>query len=292
MVPPARAPILGGLTPNAPAPREQARPTSGVAGRILIVDDSAPFVQVLYDALAPRYEVLTAQTGAAALESIAQHPPDLVLLDYVLPDIPGLAILRTIKKLFPAVIVILITGFGSEHVSVEAFRGGARDYLKKPLGLPDLLARIEKLLGTRGASPAPRTPVLLEAPPADQEPPPGSRAASMRRAVAFIEAHSHEPLMLEQVAREAGMSKFHFCRAFKEFTGYSFRGYMARLRVVRAEELLRDPTRSVTDVCFEVGFNDITHFGRVFRRLTGRLPSASRRHQADPSRPPSDSAPA
>jgi YesN/AraC family two-component response regulator len=251
--------------------------------RILIVDDDLPFLEVLHDALAPRYDVLTTPSGAAALDLIAQHPPDLVLLDYALPDIPGLAVLRTIKKRFPSVIVILITGFGSEHVSVEAFRAGAREYLKKPFPLDDLLARVEGLLALREHPSEARTPILLHPSPAGAEPARRPRAAGLQRAIALIDAGLDTTLTLDQVAREAGMSRCHFCRAFKASTGLTFREFLTRRRVTRASELLLDASRTVTDVCFEVGFNDATHFGRVFRKLTGHPPSLYRHPPAPPA---------
>ena len=240
------------------------------SGRILIVDDDPSVVEALSTALDPFYEVLAAQSGSAALEAIVQQKPDLVLLDYLLPDVSGLALLRNIKQLAPSLFVILMTAFGSEDVSVESFRSGARDYLKKPFGLPDLLARIERLLAARHGSAQPRDPILLSTRSA--LPGPGPRAASLQRALAFIEAALDTPLTLDQVSREAGMSKFHFCRTFKAHTGLTFREYLARRRITRAAELLRDQKRSVTEVCLEVGFKDMTHFGRVLRKLTRQPP--------------------
>ncbi|HWU35993.1 MAG TPA: response regulator, partial [Candidatus Acidoferrum sp.] len=91
------------------------------SGCILIVDDDPSVLDALSAALDPPYEVVTARTGYAALAAAERQPPDLVLLDYLLPDVSGLVILRTLKRRFPRLAVILITGHGSEDVSVEAF---------------------------------------------------------------------------------------------------------------------------------------------------------------------------
>ncbi len=248
------------------------------SSRILIVDDDQNVVEALCTALAGSYEVLSFHTGSPALEFLAKQTVDLVLLDYLLPDVSGLTLLRAIKNLSPSVLVILMTGFGSEDVSVESFRGGARDYVRKPFKLPDLLARIQLLLGARQRCTEPRAPVLLEAAPSPASAPThGPQTPNIQRAIAFIEEHLDAPLTLGQVSREAGMSKFHFCRVFKATTGVTFREYLGRCRVRRAAELLRDKNRSVTEVSLEVGFQDMTHFGRVFRKLTGHLPSLYRR---------------
>jgi YesN/AraC family two-component response regulator len=274
--------LMGNLRPVGPScswSRSSEMKMAELA-RILVVEDDLLFLGTLSAALMPSYEVVQAQTGAAALDQIRRRRPDLVLLDNVLPDVPGLAVLRTAKKLVPSIPVILMTGHGSESVSVEAFRSGARDYFKKPFSLLDLLGRIGVLLEARKAEAQRRTPLPLgaradhgrDAPQAAPDP----RIVNLQRALAFIEAHFDSDLTLDQVAREAGMSKFHFCRAFKEFQGQGFREYLAQFRIARAIELLRDRSRSVTEVCYDVGFNDLTHFARTFRRLTGHSPSMYR----------------
>lgn len=78
-------------------------------------------------------------------------------------------------------------------------------------------------------------------------------------------------------ARATGMSKYHFCGRLRSCTGLSFREYLARGRIARAKELLRDRGRSITDIFPDVGFKDRTHFGRVFKKLEGQLPSEFRR---------------
>jgi len=248
---------------------------------ILIVDDDPAVLEALSAALAPQFHILTARTGAEALEVLSQRLLDLVLLDNVLPDMPGLAILAIVKRYLPSLPVVLITGYGSEEISVKAFRGGARDYVKKPIQLGDLLARIEEILHARRRAGEVGTPngfAGLETPSADQK---ALVDDGLRRALTFIETNLHTHLSLERVAREAGMSKFHFCRHFKTVVGMSFREFLARRRIDRASVLLRDQKRSVTEVYLEVGFKDLSHFGRVFRRVTGRPPSRFRLLERD-----------
>jgi YesN/AraC family two-component response regulator len=247
-------------------------------GRILIVDDDPPVLEALSAALAPPYEVLRARTGLAAFELFRQEPLDLVLLDYILPDVSGIATLRAIKRFFPWVLVVLMTGFGSEEIAIEAFRAGARDYLRKPISLRDLLARVETLLAGRQQHGDRRSPVFLGKVPALADAGLGPRDASFRRAIAFMDAHLDRHLSLDQVAREAGVSKFHFCRHFKANTGLTFREFLAQRRIARATELLREGNRSVSEVYLDVGFKDLSHFSRVFRKLTGQPPSRYRRH--------------
>ena len=247
------------------------------ASRILIVDDDPALVESFQFALQPTWEVLTATTGLAALETFTRTSPDLVLLDHRLPDIPGLAVLRLINQMSPATAVILITGYGSEELAVEAFRGGVRDYLKKPIDLHELRSRMEQALRSRPqprATPAPGDPMQ---PSMDPSPHTRSHLEGIEAAIAFIDSHLNTPISLDQVSREAGMSKFRFCGYFKEVKGQTFRSYLARRRIQRALVLLRGGERNVSEVYLDVGFKDLSHFSRVFRKIIGQPPSQYRR---------------
>lgn len=97
------------------------------------------------------------------------------------------------------------------------------------------------------------------------------------RVIACIQERIFDPnLKLEQVAARMRVSRFHFCRLFKKYMGESFREYVTRLRVEAATARLLSGGCSVTEVCFAVGYNDLTHFGRVFRKITGCTPSSIR----------------
>jgi YesN/AraC family two-component response regulator len=256
----------------------------GSEGTILVVDDDAGVREAIEAALATRYEVHTAPTAAAALDALAMDQFDLILLDYRLPDLTGTSILHTIKRFFPSTLVILMTGFGTEDVAVEALRGGARDYIRKPVDFRDLHTRVSGLLAFRRAEMAHRlNPFANQADPAVPFPLPESdtKASELGRAIMkalrYMDEHLDSVLSLADVARAAGMSKYHFCRRFKASTGLHFREYLARRRITRAKQLLQDSNRTVTDVFREVGFKDMTHFGRVFKKIEGRLPSEYRR---------------
>ena len=92
----------------------------------------------------------------------------------------------------------------------------------------------------------------------------------------FIHEHQGEPLELKQVAGQARMSSCYFCRKFKEATGFTFTEYVARTRVETAKNLLLNPQVRISEVAFEVGFQSITHFNRVFKEITGQCPSKYR----------------
>ena len=115
---------------------------------ILVVDDEALIRWSLSERLkGDGYHVLEAETGAAAIERLADGV-DLVLLDYRLPDTDGLAVLREIKKADPDILVILLTSFVSVETAVEAMKLGAYHYANKPFNLDEVSATVSRALET------------------------------------------------------------------------------------------------------------------------------------------------
>jgi AraC-like DNA-binding protein len=93
------------------------------------------------------------------------------------------------------------------------------------------------------------------------------------RARRFIEEHQAEDLSLGQVAAAVHSSKFYFCKIFKKAAGVSFTGYLSRVRTERAKNLLLNPNLRVSEIAYEVGFQSLTHFNRVFKRILGQSPT-------------------
>lgn len=103
-----------------------------------------------------------------------------------------------------------------------------------------------------------------------------AEAPSIARAREFIAANHGEDLSLTDVAKAVHMSTFYFCKQFKKATGLSFTNYLSRVRVEKAKELLLNPHARVSEVAFECGFQSLTHFNRIFRKLLGESPTAYR----------------
>ena len=123
--------------------------------RILIVDDEPQIRRALRTALAGHgYQVEVAEDGAAALTAIATRVPDAVVLDLVMPTVDGFAVLRQTRAWSPVPIVVL-SARGQERDKVEALDLGADDYLTKPFGMAELLARRRAVLRRAGVPPEP-----------------------------------------------------------------------------------------------------------------------------------------
>jgi AraC-like DNA-binding protein/ligand-binding sensor protein len=101
--------------------------------------------------------------------------------------------------------------------------------------------------------------------------------AAVARAKHFIAQNQDSAICLASVAKAVNTSTFYFCKLFKRTTGLTFTDYLARVRIERAKKLLLDPSRRVSEVAYDVGFQSLPHFNRVFRRVAGESPTNYRR---------------
>ncbi len=237
--------------------------------RVLIVDDEPLVRAFIADALRESAEVCEAgdvNDAMAELSRSGSPPFDLVLIDCVLPNAgraaghAGVELVKTVRARWPWISTVAITGRAeSEALAIEAFRSGARDFLKKPFTLGELAAAVARA-----------TPARLRRRSAD-----GSQSGiAIQRVVGFLGEHYTEPLTLETVAKIAAMSRSHFCRMFRAVTGKPFRDYVRDLRFARAQELLLRSNLSLTAIAVEVGFYDLPHFNKAFRKRFGISPAA------------------
>lgn len=98
----------------------------------------------------------------------------------------------------------------------------------------------------------------------------------VRKAREYITQHKMEPLSLSAVAQASGASVFHFCKVFKKSTGLKFTDYVARIRLEDAKTQLLNPSRRISEVAYDVGFQSLTQFNRMFKRIFGQSPTEFR----------------
>jgi len=208
---------------------------------VLLVEDEAPLRRFLRAALAPRgFRLLEAETAAAAEIAATSHNPDLVLLDLGLPDGDGIALTRRLRE-WTQTPILVISARGRETDKVEALDAGADDYLTKPFGVGELLARMRVALRHAArAGGAPAEPVLEVA---------GLRIDLARREVAVdgreVRLTPVEWKLLALLARHAGRVVTHR-QILREVWGpseahqtHTVRVHMAALR----RKIEADPAR-------------------------------------------------
>ena len=195
---------------------------------VLIVDDEVQILRALQINLTARgYSTVTAPTGNEALERAAQHPVDVIILDLGLPDLDGVEVIRRLRRWNDVPIVVLSARHGSDD-KIQALDAGADDYVTKPFGMDELLARLRAALrrGSSGDAPVIETEGFTVDLPAKQV---------TRRGVP-VRLTPTEWNILELLVRNSGALVTHeeilrqvWGPAYAEETGY-LRVYLAQLR--------------------------------------------------------------
>lgn len=111
--------------------------------KVLLVDDEEIFAQTLSERLRMRdLESDTVYDGGHAIDFLSENEPDVMVLDLKMPGMDGMEVLRRVKKMYPNIQVIILTGHGTDRDEEESCRLGAFDYLKKPVDIDELSGRI------------------------------------------------------------------------------------------------------------------------------------------------------
>jgi CheY-like chemotaxis protein len=153
------------------------------------------------------YRIVMARSGLVAVERVKQRrDTDLVVVEYRLPAMSGIDVMKEIKDVEPSVLVIIVTAYGDGEVAVEAFRSGARDYLKKPFSISEPSRRKNILPGsdTPAQPGTPSAAVTL------------SQYHKIQQAVRFINDNYRTAIRLDAAARKSGMSPVHHSRVFEK----------------------------------------------------------------------------
>ena len=131
-----------------------------MATRILVVDDEPNIIATIAPLLRARgYEVFSAMTGRSGLEAVERDKPDLLILDLGLPDIGGVEVCRRVRE-HTGLPILVLSARGAEGDKVNALDAGADDYVTKPFGTEELLARIRAALRRGDASTSPSEPIV------------------------------------------------------------------------------------------------------------------------------------
>jgi AraC family transcriptional regulator len=192
----------------------------------------------------------------------------------------GLSALRQIKQAHPEVPIIFLSVQRSDETVASAMKLGAQEYYQKPVNVIRLQQLVANLVAIR--QPTRRDNILVANMSAGETLAPHDKTIfpykpqNILQVISFIESNLWSSMELEGLAQKANLSKFHFCRVFKKYTGMNPMKYVNSLRISRAKELLAGNKNRVSLVANEVGFRDLSNFIRQFKKNTGVTPTAYR----------------
>lgn len=252
--------------------------------KVVIIDDEPVIVKGL-SRLMPWEEydcevVGTASDGLEGLELIRNVKPHIVFSDIYMPRLNGLMMAAALKSEFEDLELTILTGYRDFELVQQALNIGVCRFVLKPSDMEELKEALEAMilkLKKRGIMPETKeTEDLSEQKTEEQtelqtEQGQEDEAGNflVKNALKYMQSHFERKLTLAEVAERIFVSQWHLSKLLNKHTGQSFSDLLNTIRIERAKELLKDPSLRVGDVAEKVGFLDIAHFSRVFKKITG-----------------------
>jgi signal transduction histidine kinase/CheY-like chemotaxis protein/ABC-type sugar transport system substrate-binding protein len=233
------------------------------SGSILIVDDD-PQTRALHRRIIAEqfsgYTIRAVGDGRAALDILANETPSLIVLDLVMPEVDGFAVLESLRANPRTATTPVLVLSGRTLAPADVRRLGEARVIfqtKDVLSESELAESLRRTLDR-------------------DDPLPPYTSALVKQAIAFIQQHYDEPLSRQEIAHAAGVSKDYLGRIFHQELGLAPWDYLIRYRVLRAKELLQTTSYSIADVATRVGFDTATYFSHIFHREVGCTPRTFR----------------
>lgn len=245
--------------------------------KVLVVEDEKiirlGICTMIRRAETPVDEVLEAKDGNEALDILKNQRIDVMFTDIRMPNMDGIELANEVQKL-PAShrpFIVAISGFDDFNYAVEMMRGGAQDYLLKPIDrrkVDEVLKKFNTKLALRES----------EASHEEERENHPVRSISdrnvelMEKAVQYISAHYKENINMAVVSNEVSLNYSQFSAAFKDYTGKNFVDYLRDLRISAAAELLKTTNLQVKEIGKMVGYENEKHFLKTFKNVKGVTP--------------------
>lgn len=241
---------------------------------LLIVEDNRDVQLYLQALLEGHYRLLLAEDGQQGIDLALEHIPDLILSDVMMPEKDGYEVCDTLKQdeRTSHIPIILLTAKADADSRIAGLKRGADAYLAKPFHPEELLVRLAKLLEIRRRLQE-RYRQLDALPSSPDERLVQEDAFITKLQAAVLERLDDEQFGIAELCRIAGMSRSQLHLKLKALTGRSASHFIRYIRLHKAKELLEQTSMSVTEIAFEVGFNDPSYFSRSFSEVFGAPPS-------------------
>lgn len=237
----------------------------------LVVDDSRDMIDFLRDGLSNDFHVITAPDAGHALKLLASIRPSIILTDLMMPEIDGIEFCRRLKSdpAHASTPVIILTAKHDVNAKVEGLTLGADDYVTKPFNMELLLLKMKKLVSlTRRTSRSliDPDPGNINITPLDEK--------MVEKAVKYVVTNIKRPdLSVEELSSHLGMSRVHLYKKLKATTGKTPVEFIRLIRLKRGAQMLRESQMNVSEIAFQLGYNNPKYFSKYFKEEFGVLPS-------------------
>ncbi len=246
--------------------------------KVVIIDDEPIIVEGLTRSIHwEQYNcevVATAGGGQEGLELFEKVHPDIVFSDIRMPHMDGLSMIAAAKSQYPNMEISILTGFQDFEYARQAIRLGVTRFLVKPSKMDELQEAVETMvrnLQAKGYEDSMSVAIEAQRELGEEAQDEETAASSflVNNALKYMEEHYREKLKLQDVADQVYVSQWHLSKLLNRYKGQSFSDLLNNIRIEKAKELLADPSLRIGDIADMVGFLDMAHFSRVFKKQAG-----------------------
>jgi signal transduction histidine kinase/DNA-binding response OmpR family regulator len=251
---------------------------------VLVVDDNEDIRQYLAGLLKDEFDVLEAENGSVGHKIALESMPDLIISDVMMPQMNGIDLCAELKNNMATshIPIILLTARASETYELNGLQTGADDYITKPFNPLIVQVRVRNMLSNRKKLKAFYLRKVKFQPDTDVEAAENLDEVFLNKAIELVNSNlQNENLGIEMMVDHLFMSQSTLFRKIKSLTGLSITGFIRALRIKKAAQLILQSNMKMSDVAFEVGFNDYKYFKKSFQQQFGCLPSEYREKQAE-----------
>ncbi|CAN0433004.1 unnamed protein product, partial [Scytosiphon promiscuus] len=243
----------------------------------LVVEDHKQLREYVTDIFVLDYQVEEVSNGKEALSFLEDQLPDLIISDIMMPEMDGIALCKKLKEdqRTAHIPIILLTAKGDMETKIESFDLGVNDYIEKPFDARLLQTRVNALLKNRELMKKWINDGVLNS--ADlMKVKEEDRLFIQKASYAMIENMGNSEFSIESLGDQFGMSRSTFYRKFKKLTGISANEYLKKIRLGKAKALLEEGNITISQICFEVGYQSQAQFRVAFKNEFGDVPSKFR----------------
>ncbi|HEX3078054.1 MAG TPA: response regulator [Lachnospiraceae bacterium] len=252
--------------------------------KVVIIDDEPIIVEGISRTIPwDKYDcqiVAKAYDGMEGTQLIRQYKPNIVISDIAMPGLDGLSMVAGLKSEFPDLEISILTGYRVFDYAQKAVNLGVTRYLLKPSNMNELEEAIQVMMENLKAK-----NISEESATIPQEEVKVDNTANsfiVKNAIRYIEKNFAQKLTLSDVAEKTYVSQWHLSKLLHQHTGKNFSEILNEIRIKEAEKLLRDPSYRIGDIAEQVGYVDMAHFSRMFKKILG-VPATEYRNKQIPN---------
>ena len=214
-----------------------------------------------------------ALNGEEGMKLIREIEPDIIFTDIRMPCMDGLTMIAAIRSEFPGTQIAILTGYRDFDYAQRAISLGVTRFLLKPSKMNEIkeaLSVMTARLKERDDRQAPEKETGGKDETVKEESADSAAGSFLvKNAVSYIEEHCSEKLKLSDVADQVYVSQWHLSKLLNRYLGQNFSEILNGVRIEKAKEMLKEPGLRIGDIAEEVGFSDMAHFSRVFKKVVG-----------------------